>query len=620
MLRLHLRGMTRRIVLTYLAIDLMFGAVVGLGFSYVMAPKNGAERMGLAVELAIATACSLTPFLVSLALLLRPVERWIADDAAGRATPMQIAGVGRRLRRIPLQFTILHAVRWPAVYLIVSVIHGSVPSQAALWLFAATFVFGPPPVGHSLALWLTTPAVRRFSLATHAAGIPDVARAQTMRTRLAFYCVCLCMAPAFYMSSIAVVVHMTVLDRAELAIMVASCLTTIGLFAAVCAALLATMITTPIRAMAEVVRGIARTGYVGDAQRIPTLRHDELGGLTELTNHMIEVLGRTELARREASGALAELNQTLELRVVERTSSLVDANRALAAEMRMRTAMEIDLRHAQKLEAVGRLAAGIAHEINTPIQFIGDSIRFAREGLDDLEGVFLGYRAMSQSILDGAPSATLAATTAARADEVDVPYLLEQMPLALERALDGIDRVAGIVRSVKQFAYPDRAEMAVADINLAVTSTIAVAVSEYKDVADVWTELGELPPVVCHIGEINQVVLNLIVNAAHAIGDLVRGTPARGRITVRTSRDADHVVIEVADTGPGIPETVRAHIFDVFFTTKEVGRGTGQGLAIARAVVVDKHGGQLTFDSALGAGTRFYIRIPIAGRVAAAAA
>jgi signal transduction histidine kinase len=372
--------------------------------------------------------------------------------------------------------------------------------------------------------------------------------------------------------------------------------------------------------MAEVVRSIARSGYVGDAQRIPTLCHDELGGLVELTNHMIEALGQTELARRDASGALAELNQTLELRVIERTSSLVDANRALADEMRMRMAMEIDLRQAQKLESVGRLAAGIAHEINTPIQFVGDSVRFAREGLGDLEQVFVGYRAMRQSILDGAPSAALAAAMTVREDEIDLPYLIEQLPLALERALHGIDRVAGIVRSVKQFAYPDRAGMAAADINLAVTSTIAVAVSEYKDVADVYAELGELPPVVCHIGEINQVVLNLIVNAAHAIGDVVRGTPARGRITIRTSRDTDQVVIEIDDTGPGIPEELRAHIFDVFFTTKEVGHGTGQGLAIAHAVVVEKHGGQLTFDSVLGTGTRFYIRIPIAGRAAAAAA
>jgi signal transduction histidine kinase len=126
--------------------------------------------------------------------------------------------------------------------------------------------------------------------------------------------------------------------------------------------------------------------------------------------------------------------------------------------------------------------------------------------------------------------------------------------------------------------------------------------------------------VVCNIGEINQVLLNLIVNSAQAIGDLVRGTLARGRITIRTSRDTDHVVIEIADTGAGIPEEFRAHLFDVFFTTKEVGRGTGQGLAIARAVVVEKHGGQLTFDSVVGTGTRFYIRIPIAGRVAATAA
>jgi signal transduction histidine kinase len=617
-LRPQLHGMTRRVVLDYLAVDLLFEVEIGLGFSYVVGVQTTAERVRFFLELAIVAASLLTGFLVSLAVLLRPVERWIADDAAGRTTPAQLERIGRVLRRIPMQFTVLQMAKWPAAYAIVGLVHGGVPSQAALWLFVVTFLFGPPPIGHSMAVQLLTPAMSRYSLAAHAAGISDITPQRTLRTKLALYSVCLCMAPALYMSSVGVVAQTPAVNETGLAMLVGCFLVAVVFFAAVCAALLANTITTPIRAIADVIQGIASHGYVGDTQRIATLRRDEIGGLAEMTNDMIEALARTERARREASGALAELNRTLELRVAERTSSLVEANAALAAEMRMRAVMECELRQAQKLESVGRLAAGIAHEINTPAQFVGDSVQFARECVGDLGGLLTGYRELRQSILDGAPSLELASALVEQEQAIELPYLLEQLPEALDLALDGVRRVGGIVRSVKQFAYPDRAEMALADINLAVQSTATVSVSEYKEVADLVTELGDLPKVMCHVGEINQVVLNLIVNAAHAIGDVVRGTTARGRITIRTSVDADCVVIAIADTGSGIPEHIRPHIFDAFFTTKEVGRGTGQGLAIARSVIVEKHGGRLTFDTAIGAGSQFYIRLPIEGRVPAA--
>ncbi|HEY6177305.1 MAG TPA: ATP-binding protein [Kofleriaceae bacterium] len=618
LLRPQLHGMTRRVVLNYLAIDLLFEGEIGLGFSYVVGLSTTADSVRFAIELAATAACMLTLFLVGLAVLLRPVERWIAADAAGRATRTEIERAGRALRRLPMQVTVLQMIKWPGVYAIVGVIHGGVPSQAALWLFVVTFLFGPPPIGHSMAVALATPALTRHSLAAHAAGIPDVARRRTLRTKLALYSICLCMAPAFYMSSMVVVAKTSAVTSTGLAIIVICFLTAVVIFAAVCAGLLATTITTPIRAIADVVQSVANSGYVGDARRIATLRHDEVGDLSELTNDMIAALARTEQARREASAAVAELNRTLELRVAERTSSLVEANAALAEEMRMRAAMECELRQAQKLESVGRLAAGIAHEINTPLQFVGDSVQFARECVGELDGLIAGYREMRRSILDGgldgSPARELASAIGETEDRVDLPYLLEQLPPALDLALDGVRRVGSIVRSVKQFAYPDRAAKALADINLAIESTVTVSVSEYKDVADVVTELGEIPKVICHVGEINQVVLNLIVNAAHAIGDVVRGTGARGRITIRTWAEADQVVIGVADTGTGIPDAVRPHIFDAFYTTKEVGRGSGQGLAIARSVIVEKHGGRLTFDSQIGAGSQFYIRLPIAGQ------
>jgi len=181
--------------------------------------------------------------------------------------------------------------------------------------------------------------------------------------------------------------------------------------------------------------------------------------------------------------------------------------------------------------------------------------------------------------------------------------------------LDGVARVATLVRAMKEFAHPDRKERAAADINAALLSTLTVARNELKYVAEVETEFGDLPLAVCNIGELNQVFLNLLVNAAHAIGDAVNGTGQKGVIRVRTSLEEDAVLISIADTGGGIPEDIRNKIFDPFFTTKESGRGTGQGLAIAHSVVVDKHGGTLTFASEVGKGTTFFIRLPLDGEV-----
>jgi signal transduction histidine kinase len=165
---------------------------------------------------------------------------------------------------------------------------------------------------------------------------------------------------------------------------------------------------------------------------------------------------------------------------------------------------------------------------------------------------------------------------------------------------------------MKDFSHVDQQEMAQADLNRAIHSTLVIARSEYRTVADLETEFAPLPPIVCHGGQINQVVLNLVVNAAHAIADVVGNSGARGKIKVSTRVADDHVVISVADTGGGIPVDVRPHIFDPFFTTKEVGRGTGQGLAVARSVVVKGHGGTLEYETEIGRGTTFHVRLPLA--------
>jgi signal transduction histidine kinase len=276
--------------------------------------------------------------------------------------------------------------------------------------------------------------------------------------------------------------------------------------------------------------------------------------------------------------------------------------------------LESELAQAQKLESVGRLAAGVAHEINTPVQFVSDSVSFVREAMDDLTEVVGKYRDLQAAARSGVDVAAAAGAAAEAEDDVDLDYILENAPAALDRAREGLGRVAAIVRSMKEFAHPDRKEMTQVDLNQAIASTLVIATNEYKYVAEVATAFDPaLPPVNCYAGEINQVVLNLIVNAAHAIGDVVRGSDARGTIRVGTRLLGDQVEISIADTGKGIPVDIRARIFDPFFTTKEVGKGTGQGLAIARTVIVDKHGGTLHFESELGQGTTFYIRLPVAG-------
>ena len=285
----------------------------------------------------------------------------------------------------------------------------------------------------------------------------------------------------------------------------------------------------------------------------------------------------------------------------------------LGSDITERKVLETQLAQAQRLEAIGRLAAGVAHEINTPIQFVGDNTRFLQTAFDDLHRLVRSYQGLRDSVKAGTATDAQLAELTQTEQETDVDYLVGEIPKAVSQTLDGVTRVATIVQALKEFAHPDQKEKVAADLNQALLSTLSVARNEIKYVADVETDLGDLPLVLCQPGELNQVFLNLIVNAAHAIADVVRDTDTKGVIRVRTAREEDMALIAITDTGCGIPESHRAQIFDPFFTTKEVGRGTGQGLSIAHAVVVDKHGGSLTFETEVGRGTTFFIRLPIAG-------
>ncbi len=285
----------------------------------------------------------------------------------------------------------------------------------------------------------------------------------------------------------------------------------------------------------------------------------------------------------------------------------------LGSDVTKRKILEGQLVQAQKLESIGQLAAGIAHEINTPAQYVGDNIRFLKEAFGDLGKIEDHCNLILESAKSGEDSEALVEKMEAAREEADFEYVMSEIPKAIEQSLEGIDRISRIVRAMKEFSHPGTDVKTHIDLNKAIESTITVARNEWKYYADMETEFDHaLPLVPCLPGEFNQVVLNLIINAAHAISSrLDPGSSEKGKITVTTRTAGDCAEIRIRDTGTGIREDIRTRIFDPFFTTKEVGKGTGQGLAIARSVVVDKHGGTITFESEMGKGTTFIVRLPL---------
>jgi PAS domain S-box-containing protein len=285
----------------------------------------------------------------------------------------------------------------------------------------------------------------------------------------------------------------------------------------------------------------------------------------------------------------------------------------MGADITERKMLEKQLAQAQKLRSIGQLASGIAHEINTPTQYVGDNIRFLKDAFEDLIGVLQGDEELLAAARGGVVSAELIRRLQDGRERADLEYLVSEVPVAIQHTLEGVERISKIVRAMKDFAHPGREEKAPADLNQIIDSTVTVARNEWKYVADMQTDFDRsLPPVLCHPAEIGQVILNLVINAAHAIEDVVQqGRAAKGGITIATRRRDGWAEIRISDTGGGIPENIRHRIFDPFFTTKEIGRGTGQGLAICYPVIVGKHGGRITFDSEVGRGTTFTIGLPL---------
>lgn len=267
--------------------------------------------------------------------------------------------------------------------------------------------------------------------------------------------------------------------------------------------------------------------------------------------------------------------------------------------------------HSMKLESIGELSAGIAHEINTPIQFIGNNISFLQDCFDDLLTLLQAYEKLKMAVENNPELEEYIKTIDRAAEEADIEYLTEEGPRAFEQTQHGVDRVTKLVLGLKGFARSGEGDAkGPADVNEIIRNTLTVCKNAYKFVAELETDLAELPTISIYAGDIGQVLVNLVVNAAHAIESNRKPDDPLGKLFIKSYHEDDSVFISIQDSGGGIPENLKERIFDPFFTTKEVGKGSGQGLAISRTIIHERHNGELNFESVMGKGTTFTIRLP----------
>ncbi len=275
-----------------------------------------------------------------------------------------------------------------------------------------------------------------------------------------------------------------------------------------------------------------------------------------------------------------------------------------------RRKLEQRMHQIQKLEAIGRLASGISHEVNTPTQYIGDNIRFLQVAFTDLQKLMQARGRVLQAVEHHAELRELLEQVQEAEEEIDLQDLETEIPKAISQSMDGIERISNIVQAMKEFSHPGSAHKELTDINRALRTTVEICRNEWKYHARIQFDLApELPAVPVYPGELNQVILNLVVNAAHAIA--AQAGADDGLIRIHTRLRGDWVEIGISDNGCGMGEEVKTRMFEPFFTTKELGKGSGQGLAIAHSVVVDRHSGQIAVDTAPGEGARFSIRLPL---------
>ncbi len=329
----------------------------------------------------------------------------------------------------------------------------------------------------------------------------------------------------------------------------------------------------------------------------------------------------TSLQAHASSGRGHLVNQNVELLAVSETGTPIPIEvsvmcvpvkgcplyTAFVRDISERKKLEEQLAHTNKMESLGQLAPGVAHEINTPNQYIGDNVRFVEESFGSLVELTNEYR---RTLAESRLSEANAKRIKELEESADLDFMLEQIPPALTQALEGVERVGSIIRAMKEFAHPGVESFTMVDLNRVIESTVMVARNEWKYVANVELDLDpSLPSIQGNPGELSQVILNLVVNSAQAIEQKFKDSE-KGSILIATRADSTHVTITVSDNGCGIPDKIRNNVFDPFFTTKGVGVGTGQGLAITRNAV-DRHAGEITLASKANAGATFVIRLPI---------
>lgn len=317
-----------------------------------------------------------------------------------------------------------------------------------------------------------------------------------------------------------------------------------------------------------------------------------------------------EAIHKRSDGSTYPVEVNLQLsNILERPVAL-----AIVSDITRRKMLEGQLAQAQKLESIGQLAAGIAHEINTPAQYVGDNTRFIKETMVEVIDLLDAFQRLHAAARDNKITPELIQESGDLIEAADPAYLAEEVPAAIDQSIDGVARITKIVRAMKEFSHPGSKNQELVDLNKTIQSTITVASNEWKYVADVETDFDEsLPEVPCMPQEISQVVLNLIVNGAHAIGEFLKkeGSDGKGAIKVSTTHTGERAEIRITDTGGGIPDDIKDRVFDPFFTTKDVGKGTGQGLTMAYKTIVDGHKGNLSFEATQGKGTTFLISLPL---------
>lgn len=319
---------------------------------------------------------------------------------------------------------------------------------------------------------------------------------------------------------------------------------------------------------------------------------------------LLDALERLYTLLSEQNRNLAQANQCLEERVQARTQELAEANSKLANEHEEMTQLlrkvedaQQQLLQSEKLAAIGQLAAGVAHEINNPVGFVNSNLGTLSTYIHQLLNVVSAYEKGDAAEIEAARI------------KADLEFLRDDLPSLLTESRDGLGRVTKIVQDLKDFSHVDQADQQLADLNAALESTLNVVWNELKYKADVVRELGNIPEVQCVPAQINQVFMNMLVNAAHAIEQ-------HGVITVRSGSTDCEVWFEIEDTGKGMSEEVKNRIFEPFYTTKPVGKGTGLGLSISYDIIVKKHGGLIDVRSQPGVGTCFRISLPLVTEIA----